>query len=83
MNTATFYERLNALAAERAGNLPTWTPFNYERLDSGMKVTGCLTTRYTRGPRKGQFRFLRNATRKTVVLSEDDIRSILDATATR
>ncbi len=58
---------LDAVAIKLARQPKGWMPYLYEALDQGgIQVTGCMTGVFTRGPRKGQTKYLVNERRVTV-----------------
>ena len=69
----TSFEKINNLAIERAGNIPSWQPFRYTNTDSGMVITGCATSTFKRGPRKGEIKYLTKTDRRQIVLSASDL----------
>ncbi len=72
----SFVDSINNLAIELAGNIPSWKPYYWESLDSGLKIKGCATTFYKRGPQKGNIKYLINQESKTVFLSESDLKKL-------
>lgn len=49
---------LNATACRLAGDIPGWLPYLYERAHNAVMITGCLTVPKTRGPHKGEPKYL-------------------------
>jgi len=49
---------LITLAKEKAGNIPMWEPYLFERIDNGILITGCLTSIKKSGKDKGGIKFL-------------------------
>ena len=72
-------DQVDALACELAGNIPTWRPYLWKRLDSGLLVTGCATEKYQVGRRAGERKFIKSRDRKTVAISAIDLAKIYTA----
>lgn len=62
-------------AAIKAANTDdlTWRPYYYASMKNGILVRGCSTTKYVRGPRKGEIKFLLKQNSITVVLTREMI----------
>ena len=67
---------VDELAIKKAGSIPTWRPYLYDTLRTGMQVTGCRTGRFIRGPRKGQVKFLTKKDSIIVFLPAEEIRGL-------
>ena len=68
---------MDQLAIEKAGNIPGWKPYLYDSTKQGLRVTGCLTTEFSRGPRKGETKYLTSEKRISVILTREELRAFV------
>jgi hypothetical protein len=66
---------MDVLAIKKAGDIPGWFPYLYSAVKGGIMVTGCMTTTYSRGPRKGERKWLTKERRIKVFVPSAELRA--------
>ncbi len=64
---------MDRVAIRKANGGPTWRPYLYESIHGAILITGCATTTKTRGPNKGDPKYLVKENRRTVAVTRDEI----------